>query len=337
MSDQPATAFRTDLQPSTAESQQKAAELLQAGELVAFATETVYGLGADACSDQAVAKIFAAKNRPSFNPLISHVADLEAAEQLVVFDERSRAVAEAFWPGPLTLVLPRREDSPVSLLCSAGLDSLAIRLPAKDSARAMLRAFGGPVAAPSANRSGRVSPTTAAHVMSELSGRVALILDDGPCAVGLESTVLSLAGEEPLLLRPGGLSAEAIEEQLGRPLALAQADTPLASPGMLASHYAPGLPVRLDAGLPALSEAYLAFGPLTPEQEQALSALPTSAWRNLSPTGDLEEAAANLFASLRLLDLPDRSCLAVAPIPEVGLGVAINDRLRRAAAPRIPV
>lgn len=334
MTDLTSSPLHTDLLPSNPAAVARAATLLQAGELVAFATETVYGLGADACNDQAVAKIFAAKNRPSFNPLISHVADLEAAEELVVFDARSRAIAEAFWPGPLTLVLPRRADSPISLLCSAGLDSLAIRLPAKESARQMLRAFGGPVAAPSANRSGRVSPTTAAHVLSELAGRVALILNDGACAVGLESTVLSLVGEQPLLLRPGGLSEEEIEARLGRPLAQAEADAPLASPGMLASHYAPGLPVRLNADAPLPNEAYLGFGPVTAVQQTALAMLPLNAQLNLSPTGNLEEAAANLFAYLRLLDLPERSRLAVAPIPEFGLGRAINDRLQRAAAPR---
>ncbi len=334
MTELSAPPHQTELRASGAPALRRAAELLRAGDLVAFATETVYGLGADATRDSAVAKIFAAKNRPTFNPLISHVADLETAEELVIFDARSRAIAEAFWPGPLTLVLPRRINSPVSLLCSAGLDSLAVRLPAKASAREMLRAFGGPVAAPSANRSGRVSPTTAAHVLEELTGRVALIVDDGPCAVGLESTVLSLVGEHPVLLRPGGLANEVLEEKLGRRLAQARADAPLASPGMLSSHYAPRLPVRLNVARPRADDAYLAFGPVSAAQRRALAALPAEAQWNLSPTGQLEEAAAQLFAALRRLDLPNRHSLAVAPIPEVGLGQAINDRLRRAAAPR---
>lgn len=300
----------------------EAGALLRDGRLVAFATETVYGLGADATNDRAVAAIFEAKGRPSFNPLIIHVADADQADPLVEMDPRARALMARFWPGPLTLVLPRAKDSPVSLLASAGLDTIAIRLPGHDLARALIRAAGRPVAAPSANRSGAVSPTTAQHVAESLGARVALILDGGPCRVGVESTVLDLSTDRPTLLRPGGVTAEQLEQALGAPLAHPHQD-PAApkSPGMLASHYAPTLPVRLDAGRAEPGEALLGFGAM----ESTL---------NLSPAGDLEEAAANLFAFLRRLDDATHRGIAVAPIPSTGLGAAINDRLRRAAAPR---
>ncbi|WP_207481673.1 L-threonylcarbamoyladenylate synthase [Arenibaculum pallidiluteum] len=305
----------------------RAAELIRAGGLVAFPTETVYGLGADATSDRAVAAIFAAKGRPSFNPLIVHVPDTAAAEEIVLFGDRSRDVAEAFWPGPLTLVLPRRPGCPVSLLVSAGLDTIAVRIPAHPVARALLRAAGRPVAAPSANRSGSVSPTTPLHVAEGLGSRVGLILAAGRCEVGVESTVLDLSGARPAILRPGGITRERLEALLG-PVSVPSED-PAAprSPGQLASHYAPGRPVRLDAAQVGPDEALLAFGPdafLRGGRERL----------NLSPSGDLEEAAANLFAMLRSLDRPENAAIAVMPIPERGLGVAINDRLRRAAAPR---
>lgn len=293
--------------------------LLRHGRLVAFPTETVYGLGADATNDRAVAAIFEAKGRPSFNPLIVHVAEPAEAESLVTVDDRARAVMARFWPGPLTLVLPRAGKSPVSLLASAGLDTIAVRLPNHDVARALIKAAGRPLAAPSANRSGAVSPTLAAHVGESLGARVSLILDGGPCRVGVESTVLDLSGERPALLRPGGVSLEALEAVLGTLLRSTEAHAPK-SPGMLESHYAPRLAVRLDAAAQP-GEAMLAFGAM-------------AGTMNLSPAGDLAEAAANLFAMLRALDRPEFTGIAVAPIPEHGLGLAINDRLRRAAAPR---
>jgi L-threonylcarbamoyladenylate synthase len=298
--------------------------LLREGRLVAFPTETVYGLGADATNDRAVAAIFEAKGRPSFNPLIVHVAEAADIEKLVVVDARTRAVIARFWPGPLTLVLPRSKDSPVSLLASAGLDTVAVRLPDHPVAQAVIRAAGRPIAAPSANRSGAVSPTLAEHVAESLGTRVNLILDGGPCRVGVESTVLDLSGTEPALLRPGGVPVEALEAALGCRLVRPtdHADAPK-SPGMLASHYAPGLPVRLNVTAPQAGDAVLGLGDM-------------DCTLNLSPTGDLEEAAANLFAMLRALDRADFSAIAVAPIPEHGLGLAINDRLRRAAAPRTP-
>lgn len=306
--------------PATDAAIAEAAALLRAGRLVAFPTETVYGLGGDATNDRAVAAIFEAKRRPRFNPLIAHVPDLAAAEALALFDERARRVAEQFWPGPLTLVLPRRADAQVSLLASAGLDTLALRVPAHPIAQALLRATGRPIDAPSANRSGAVSPTRAEHVAESLGDAVDLILDGGPCRVGIESTILDLSGERPVLLRPGGIAAEALIALLG-PLDRATAGA-IKAPGMLSSHYAPHLPVRLDARTAAPGEALLGFGPTA------------AATLNLSETGDVVEAAANLFAMLRALDRPEFTGIAVSPIPETGLGAAINDRLRRAAAPR---
>jgi len=296
---------------------------LAAGGLVAFPTETVYGLGGDATNDAAVAGIFAAKGRPHFNPLIAHVADHAAAAALVLFEDWAWTLVERFWPGPLTLVLPRRPDSPLSLLVSAGLDSVAVRMPDHPVALALLSAYGRPLAAPSANRSGAVSPTTAAHVAESLGPDAALILDGGPCRVGVESTVLDLTGPRPLLLRPGGLALETLESVLGTPIESATIlpGTAPRAPGMLASHYAPTLPVRLDADEAGPGEALLGFGP-------------GPATLNLSSTGNLTEAAANLFAMLRALDRPEFAAIAVRPIPERDLGRAINDRLRRAAAPR---
>ncbi len=302
----------------------EAADLLMLGRLVAFPTETVYGLGGDATNDRTVAAIFAAKGRPSFNPLIIHVADRDHADSLVVVDKRARRLMDRFWPGPLTLVLPRQGQSPISLLASAGLDSLAIRLPGHGAARQLIAQSGKPIAAPSANRSGSVSPTQASHVMDSLGGRIDLILDGGPCSVGVESTVLDLTGDQPGLLRPGGITAEEIEDLLGTTLLRPGADpTAPKSPGMLASHYAPGLPVRLDAAAPSEGEAFLAFGPHD------------GATLQLSASGDLGEAAANLFSMLRALDRAPFTGIAIAPIPGHGLGLAINDRLRRAAAPRL--
>lgn len=304
----------------------EAGRLLRDGWLVAFPTETVYGLGADATNDRAVAAIFEAKGRPSFNPLIVHLSEPAQADGLVEVVPAAKAMMARFWPGPLTLVLPRHPRSPVSLLASAGLDTIAVRVPDHPVARALIGAAGRPLAAPSANRSGAVSPTAAGHVAESLGGRVSLILDGGPCRVGVESTVLDLTTERPTLLRPGGVPAEALEAVLGQAL-LRPATDPSAprSPGMLESHYAPGVTVRLGACCPGPGEALLAFGPA-----------PADAALNLSPSGDLEEAAANLFAMLRSLDRPGCRGIAVMPIPDHGLGLAINDRLRRAAAPRKP-
>jgi L-threonylcarbamoyladenylate synthase len=311
-----------------------AAALLLAGELVAFPTETVYGLGADATRNTAVAAVFAAKGRPHFNPLICHYPDADAAFGHVVPTEMAARLAAAFWPGPLTLVLPRRITCPVALLAGAGLDTLAVRVPAHPVALALLRAVGRPVAAPSANRSGQVSPTTADHVLQGLEGRIAAVVDGGACAVGVESTVLDLSGPRPFLLRPGGVPAEAIEAVAGpvghgiTPAAAEQSRT-LRSPGLLVSHYAPHLPVRLDAVSVAADEALLAFGPRLPGAGASF---------DLSPAGDTAEAAANLFAGLRWLDAEGARLglrgIAAMPVPDSGLGAAIQDRLQRAAAPR---
>ncbi|MDH3262767.1 MAG: L-threonylcarbamoyladenylate synthase [Paracoccaceae bacterium] len=299
----------------------RAAALLKAGELVAFPTETVYGLGADARDDRAVARIFEAKGRPRFNPLIVHVADLDPARRVAAFTPEAEALASAFWPGPLTLVLPLKPEAGISPLVTAGLDMVALRMPAHPLARALLAAFGGPLAGPSANPSGRVSPTRAEHVLDGLGGRIAAVLDGGPCAVGVESTIVGLDGAARLL-RPGGLPAEAIEACLGRPLVAAGEAARPTSPGQLASHYAPEAPLRLNAGKTRPGEVLLGFGPGA-----------AGARLNLSPAGDLVEAAANLFHYLRALDAEGKP-IAVSPIPETGLGRAINDRLRRAAAPR---
>jgi len=302
----------------------EAARLLRAGELVAFPTETVYGLGADATDDRSVAAIFAAKQRPRFNPLIVHVLNAETAETLAEFDDRARRLAATFWPGPLTLVLPRRQDSSASLLVSAGLDSIAVRVPAQPVARSLLAETGRPVAAPSANLSGQVSPTTAQHVRDSLSGRIPLILAGGRCSVGLESAVVDLTGPIARLLRPGSVTAEDLEALIG-PLASGDETDRPRSPGQLASHYAPNAPLRLNASQPRPGEAYLAFGPDLRKGDRIA---------NLSTEGDLHEAAANLFAMLRALDQAGIAGIAVAPIPDQGLGAAINDRLTRAAAPR---
>ncbi len=297
--------------------------LIAGGRLVAFPTETVYGLGADATNDEAVAAVFAAKNRPTFNPLIVHFADAEAAFRTVAADGRAERLAEAFWPGALTLVLPRQAKSTLSLLVSAGLDTVAVRVPSHPVAHALLEASGCPIAAPSANPSGRVSPTTAAHVAESLGGAVAMILDGGACPVGIESTVVDLSGDQPTLLRPGGVTAEDIEKVIGNLETAGSDGEAPKSPGMLERHYAPGLPLRLDATEAGPGEALLGLGPGA-----------AGATLNLSPGGDLKEAAANLFAMMRRLDTPEHEAIAVMPVPERGLGRAINDRLRRAAATR---
>jgi L-threonylcarbamoyladenylate synthase len=305
----------------------EAARLILEGGLVAFPTETVYGLGGDATNERAVAAIFEAKGRPQFNPLISHVLDAGEAKRLVRWSDTAEKLAACFWPGPLTLVLPRAKESPIALLATAGLDTVAVRAPAHPLAQALIRAVGRPLAAPSANRSGTVSPTRVEHVAESLGDRVKMILDGGPCAVGLESTVLDLTTAPPTLLRPGGATREAIEAVIG-PIALSDAipsgNSARKSPGQLESHYAPARPVRLNASTVAADEGLLAFGPDVP------SGAPLTL--NLSPGGELAEAAANLFAMLRALDRPGIGRIAVMPIPETGLGLAINDRLRRAAA-----
>ncbi|HYD15616.1 MAG TPA: L-threonylcarbamoyladenylate synthase [Hyphomicrobium sp.] len=306
----------------------EAGRLLREGALVAFPTETVYGLGADATNGRAVAGIFDAKGRPRFNPLIVHVPDLAHAEEIAVLSPAARKLAEAFWPGPLTLVLERRAEAGVSDLVSAGLDTLAVRVPAHPIAQKLLVAAGRPLAAPSANRSGRVSPTTAEHVHEDLDGRLAMILDGGSTQHGLESTVLDASGDGVVLLRPGAVPRDAIENVLGQTLATGPESDDLhpTSPGQLASHYAPNAAMRLNARDVKPGEALLAFGRDTPST--------TGPSINLSATGDLVEAAAALFASLRALDRAGAATIAVMPIPDQGLGEAINDRLRRAAAPR---
>lgn len=329
-----ATGLTTRMSPADAPNITEAARCLRAGGLLAFPTETVYGLGADAANPRAVAGIYEAKGRPSFNPLIAHVADLTAARRIARFDARALALAEAFWPGPLTLVLPKAADCPVADLATAGLDTVAIRVPKHPVAHALLQAFGGAVVAPSANISGHVSPTTAAHVQSDLDGRIDMILDSGPVEVGVESTIVGCF-DVPTLLRPGGLPREAIERVLGQPLAsppiepASDTNQPLA-PGMLASHYAPRTRVRLLAEAVNPGEALLAFGSARlPGIEAAAAVL------NLSEQGDLGEAAAHLFGYLRALDAAamasGASGIAVMPVPNHGLGEAINDRLRRAA------
>jgi L-threonylcarbamoyladenylate synthase len=312
------------IEPATPQTIARAATLLRQGKLVAFPTETVYGLGADAASDEAVARVFAAKARPVFNPLIVHVLDLAAARHIAIVGAVAEMLIAKLWPGPLTLVLPRRADSPVSLLAGAGLASLAIRAPTHPVARSLLRAFAGPLVAPSANRSGGVSPTDAAHVADDLGAEIPLILDGGAAALGIESTILDLTVEDPAILRPGAVTRDVLEELLG-PLAAPSAGI-IKSPGQLESHYAPRLPLRMNATSVEAHEALLAFGP-----HSLAGAVRTL---NLSTGGDLVEAAAHLFAHLRVLDHRPARAIAVMPIPEHGLGEAINDRLRRAAAAR---
>lgn len=308
----------------------EAAGLILKGQPVAIATETVYGLAADATSDEAVVRIFEAKDRPRFNPLIAHCADIAMARRYGVFDERAETLAAVFWPGPITLVVPKRAGSSVSDLVTAGHETIALRVPGLPAVRWLIERLDRPLAAPSANRSGRVSPTTAAAAASEVGDRVALILDGGPCTVGVESTILACTGGIPTLLRPGGVPSRdveaVLEERLARPERATDDEAPQA-PGMMSSHYAPRAKVRLNAAAPHEGEAYLAFGdmPAGTAPERGL---------NLSPSRDLREAAINLFAHLRALDATGAEVIAVAPIEDDGLGEAINDRLRRAAAPR---
>ena len=310
-------------EPIAEEVLQRAAECILAGQLVAFPTETVYGLGADATNADAIAAIYAAKDRPSFNPLIIHVASLEAAEQLVVFDDHARTLTATCWPGALTLVLPRREDCAVSLLAAAGLETLAIRVPAHALAQRFLEKAGVPIAAPSANRSGTVSSTTADHVRASLGGAVNMVLDDGPCQIGLESTIIDLAGDAPTLLRAGGVTIELLERQIGEIKTATDDDTAPKAPGMLSRHYATAIPLRMDALELREGEALLAFGGRTLGPAPAIC--------NLSRGGDVKEAATNLFDMMRQLDKPEFTGIAVMEIPETGLGRAINDRLRRAS------
>ena len=326
-------SLKTSILPANEVAVASAARSLREGGLVAFPTETVYGLGADATNPAAIARLYQAKGRPAFNPLIAHVGDLAAAREIGRFDAAALRLAEAFWPGPLTLVLPKTGHCAVADLATAGLDTVAIRIPAHPVARDILRIFGRPVVAPSANLSGHVSPTTAAHVQSDLEGRIDLIVDGGAVAVGVESTIVGIF-DQPMLLRPGGLPRADIERLLGRALlqppedAESDSGQPLA-PGMLASHYAPRTRVRLGAMRVEPGEALLAFG------SDAVSGIDAAAWvMNLSARGDLAEAAANLFGYLRALDTRAAHTIAVMPIPNDGLGEAINDRLRRAAVGR---
>jgi L-threonylcarbamoyladenylate synthase len=318
-------ATHANLHAATSFALTNAALLLRTGKLVAFPTETVYGLGANALDDKAVASIFEAKGRPRFNPLIVHVRDLAQAEQYAEFNTRARALAEKFWPGPLTLVLPRKADAPLSLLVSAGLDTIALRVPANAIAHHLLWGSGVPIAAPSANASGSVSATTALHVAESLGDKVDLILDGGATGVGIESTIVGFDGEQATLLRPGAIARNAIELLIGE--LTKPATGTIISPGQLESHYAPRAKLRLDAKSVKNDEALLAFGPATAPGANIVL--------NLSKRGDLKEAAANLFAMIRQLD-SKADAIAVMPIPETGLGEAINDRLRRAAAPRNP-
>lgn len=310
----------TELLTNSEEGIARAAAILHEGGLVALPTETVYGLAGDASNDRAVAAIYAAKDRPEFNPLIVHVAEIAEAERLVRFPRAALPLTRV-WPGPLTLVLPLRPGAPVSPLVTAGLDTLAVRIPAHPVARALLTAFGGGLAAPSANPSGRISPTTAAHVMAGLGGRIDAVLDGGDCSVGVESTIVGFDGEIPVILREGGMTAEALAHMLGQPLARREEGSAISAPGQLASHYAPRGRVRLNVREAEPGETMLGFGPGACDL-------------NLSERGDLAEAAANLFRHFHKLDEMGADRIAVAPVPETGLGAAINDRLRRAAAPR---
>jgi L-threonylcarbamoyladenylate synthase len=325
--------LKTQIWPAGEAAVAVAVRCLEGGGLVAFPTETVYGLGADASNAAAIARLYQAKGRPAFNPLIAHVGDLEAAQRIGRFDATAIALAQAFWPGPLTLVLPRTKDCPVADLATAGLDTVAIRVPAHPLAREILRGFGGPVVAPSANLSGHVSPTTAAHVQSDLEGRIDLIVDGGAVEVGVESSIVGCF-DAAMLLRPGGVPRGEIERVLGRTLVQPPDDAdhhtsqPLA-PGMLASHYAPRTRVRLNAERIEAGEALLAFGPGLAAGVDAATIV-----MNLSAQGDLAEAAANLFGYLRILDTSGARAIAVMPVPHQGLGEAINDRLRRAAMGR---
>ncbi len=327
----------TIIKTPTPESIEEAAEILRGGGLVAFPTETVYGLGADALDGKAVAGIFAAKNRPSFNPIITHVANRHDAEKYVEADARAKGLMAAFWPGPLTLILPKKKDCGISDLVSAGLATVAIRMPSHPVALALIEKAGLPIAAPSANASGEPSATTPKHVQESLQDRVPFILAGGACTVGLESTVLDLSGDAPVIVRPGAVTAEDLETYLGKvEYDLGNHDAPK-SPGQLLKHYAPSIPVRLNAVDIEPGEALLAFGSVKfmgIKGGGAAKDLPDEKFRNLSDRTDLHEAAANLFSMLRELDHPGNTRIAVMNIPDKGLGIAINDRLKRAAQGR---
>ncbi|GAA6209508.1 L-threonylcarbamoyladenylate synthase [Cognatishimia sp. WU-CL00825] len=314
------TDLTTEILPANSAGFESAAAIWQQGGLVAFPTETVYGLGADARNDLAVAKVFEAKGRPHFNPLIVHVQSVLSAQRYVQWSDAADRLAAAFWPGPLTLVLPIKPNSGLSPLVTAELPTLAVRVPAHPIAKSLLERFDGPIAAPSANPSGKISPTDAMHVTAGLGGKIDAIVDGGACDVGLESTIVGLA-DAPALLRPGGMPREALEAALGEALNLHNSQDPLTAPGQMTSHYAPGARVRLNAEAAQRGELLLGFGPVDCDL-------------NLSHAGDLREAAANLFHHLHALDAQNAAGIAVSPIPENGLGLAINDRLRRAAAPR---
>jgi len=314
----------TGIKSVTHTSMEEAASLLRAGQLVAFPTETVYGLGADARNNIAVARIFEVKGRPAFNPLIVHIKDLKQADSYAVVEDITAQVADKFWPGPLTLVLPRRPHSTISRLASSGLNTVALRAPGHPTARWLLDLAGCPIAAPSANFSGTLSPTTADHVANSLGNDAALILDDGACSIGVESTIIDCSVTPASLLRPGGVPVEEIEKEIG-PLAVPEVSE-VRAPGMLANHYAPTTPVRLNAQECQANEGLLAFGP-NPLNGAKIT-------KNLSPTGDLLEAASNLFAMLHALDAEHCATIATMAIPEHGIGLAINDRLRRAASER---
>jgi L-threonylcarbamoyladenylate synthase len=313
------TAQMTRVRAADAGGIAEAVALLAAGGIAAIPTETVYGLAADAANARAVAAVYAAKGRPGFNPLIVHVADRAMAGRYARFDPLAEQLAEAFWPGPLTLVLPLLAQAPIASLVTAGLDSIALRVPAHPVMQGVVRGLGRGVAAPSANASGRLSPTRAEHVLESLAGRVPLVLDAGACEAGLESSIVGVADGRATLLRQGAVPSEAIEQAIGKPLALAHDDAPVAAPGMLLSHYAPRLPIRLEAASAAVHEFHIGFGTIAGDE-------------SLSASGDLAEAAAWLFDLLHRADASGRTAIAVAPIPSNGLGAAINDRLRRAAA-----
>lgn len=304
-----------------------AAKKLKQGDILSFPTETVYGLGADATNSRAVAKIFSAKSRPSFNPLIVHLSDAAEANQFVEMSDLSRKLANTFWPGPFTMVIPLKEDSGLSDLITAGINTVAIRVPQNNVAQELLIEFGGPIAAPSANKSGRISPTTAQHVDDEFSAELGFIIDGGPCKRGIESTIVQIKGDQVILLRPGSITAADIENVIGSKIATKpiKSETPN-SPGQLESHYAPNTQLRLNITKPNNDEGFLTFGPT----EGSLGKI----CLNLSPSANLEEAAANLFSMMRELDNMNFPSIAVSSIPEIGLGLAINDRLRRAAAPK---
>lgn len=301
----------------SSETLSQACRLLAAGEVVAIPTETVYGLAADATNDQAIAKIYAVKQRPQFNPLIVHCYSIDQAKLYAEFDGRAEKLAAMFWPGPITFVLKRQAGSQISLLASSGLDTLAVRLPAHPMARALIESYGKPLAAPSANLSQTISPTSAEDVQASLKDRVPLIIDGGQTQVGLESTIIDLTEETAKILRPGGISIEQIQEIIG-PVERSTAGAAIKAPGMMARHYAPSVPMRLNVELPEKGELFLGFGEMVCDY-------------NLSPSRNLEEAAANLFRMMRLMDQPGIKGIAVAPIPQDGLGLAINDRLARAA------